>query len=64
MKQVNALEERLGVTLFDRTNHGLRLTDAGESFLQDAKYIVDYSERAIAKVKEIDNKDKQHSIRI
>lgn len=23
MKQINALEERLGITLFGRTNHGL-----------------------------------------
>ncbi|MDE6373530.1 MAG: LysR family transcriptional regulator, partial [Clostridia bacterium] len=39
MKQINALEERLGITLFARTNHGLQLTEAGKSFLQDAKYI-------------------------
>lgn len=32
--------------------------------MQDAKYIVDYSDRAIEKAKEIDNKDKQQSIRI
>lgn len=64
MKQINALEERLGITLFARTNHGLQLTDAGRSFLQDAKYIIDYSNRAIEKAKEIDDKDKRQSIRI
>ncbi len=64
MKQINALEERLGMTLFARTNHGLQLTEAGECFLQDAKYIIDYSVRAIAKAKEIDDKDKRQSIRI
>lgn len=64
MKQINSLEERLGITLFDRTNHGLQLTDAGKSFFQDAKYIIDYSNRAIEKAKDIDNKDKQQSIRI
>ena len=64
MKQINALEERLGITLFDRTNHGLQLTEAGKSFLQDAKYIIDYSDRAIEKAREIDNKDKAQSIRI
>ena len=64
MKQINALEERLGITLFDRTNHGLQLTEAGKSFLQDAKYIIDYSDRAIEKAREIDNKDKAKSIRI
>lgn len=64
MKQINSLEERLCITLFDRTNHGLQLTDAGKSFFQDAKYIIDYSNRAIEKAKDIDNKDKQQSIRI
>ena len=64
MKQINSLEERLGITLFDRSNHGLKLTEAGKSFLQDARYIIDYSNRAIEKAKDIDNKDKQQSIRI
>lgn len=64
MKQINSLEERLGITLFDRTNHGLKLTEAGKSFFQDAKYIIDYSNRAIEKAKDIDNKDRQQSIRI
>ena len=44
MKQINTLEERLGITLFARTNHGLQLTEAGETFLQDARYVVDYSD--------------------
>lgn len=64
MKQINSLEDRLGITLFDRSNHGLQLTDAGKSFFQDAKYIIDYSNRAIEKAKDIDNKDRQQSIRI
>lgn len=64
MKQINTLEERLGLILFARTNHGLQLTEAGKSFLQDAKYIIDYSDRAIEKSKEIADKDMQHSIRI
>ena len=64
MKQINSLENRLGITLFDRSNHGLQLTDAGKSFFQDAKYIIDYSNRAIEKAKDIDNQDKQQSIRI
>lgn len=64
MKQINALEERLGITLFSRTNHGLRTTEAGESFLQDAKYIINYSERAIEKAKEIDEKNSKQTVRI
>lgn len=64
MKQINALEERLDMALFIRTNHGLQLTEAGKSLLQDAKYMVDYSARAIEKAKDIDNKEKRQSIRI
>jgi len=64
MKQINALEERLNLRLFLRTNHGLQLTDAGKSLLQDAQYIADYSARAIEKAKEIDGKERNQSIRI
>lgn len=64
MKQINALENRLGIALFERTNHGLILTAAGKSFLQDAKYIMDYSARAIEKIRDIDAKANHMSIRI
>lgn len=64
MKQINALESRLRVALFERTNHGLILTAAGKSFLQDAKYIMDYSARAIEKIRDIDAKENHMSIRI
>lgn len=64
MKQIDALEERLGVTLFRRTNHGLQLTEAGQSVLSDAKYLVDYAKRAEEKAQEIDRKENQRSIRI
>lgn len=64
MKQINSLEERLGISLFARTNHGLTLTEAGKSFLQDAKYVVDYSARAIEKAKKIDDKNAKQTIRI
>ena len=64
MKQVNALEKQLGAILFDRTNHGLRLTKAGESFLQDARYILEYFERAERKAREIHDGENRRSIRI
>ena len=37
MKQMNSLEKSIGAPLFERTNRGIRLTPAGESFLKDAK---------------------------
>lgn len=64
MKQIDSLEERLGVTLFKRTNHGLQLTDAGQSVLSDAKYLVDYATRAEDKARGIDREENQRSIRI
>ena len=36
MKQMNSLEKSIGAPLFERTNRGIRLTPAGESFLKDA----------------------------
>ena len=42
IKQINLLEESLGVKLFDRSHRGLTLTKAGRSMYQDAKYIIRY----------------------
>lgn len=64
MKQINALESHLSVTLFERTNHGLSLTPAGKSVLQDAKYIIDYSKRASEKARDIDSANNSKPIRI
>lgn len=64
MKQINALEERLGVTLFERTNHGLVLTEAGESFYDDALYIIDYSEKVIKKLRDGNNGNRLQPIRV
>ena len=64
MKQINALEAELAVTLFERTNHGLRLTPAGESFLRDARYLLEYADRAVQKAREIDEGENRRSIRI
>lgn len=64
MKQINALEKGLEVALFERTNHGLRITKAGESFLQDARYILEYVSRAEQKAREIFEGENRRSIRI
>lgn len=64
MKQINSLEKELEVTLFGRTNHGLTLTKAGESFLQDARYISEYLGRAVSKARGIDESENRRSIRI
>ncbi len=64
MKQINALESRLGVTLFERTNHGLALTSAGKSLLNDAVYMSDYAARSIEKARDIYDNENQQAIRI
>ena len=51
MKQVNALEDDLGMRLFDHTNQGLTLTPSGQSIYKDAQFIFDYSESAIEKAR-------------
>ena len=63
MKQIDALESRLGVTLFNRTNRGLILTAAGESVLNDAKYLVDYAARATEKAQSLERQGAR-SVRI
>ena len=47
MKQINLLESKLGVKLFERTHRGLTLTRAGASLYSDAKYIMQYCKDAV-----------------
>ena len=41
MNQMNTLEKRIGVKLFERTNQGVELTEAGQSIYHDAKQIME-----------------------
>ncbi len=52
IKQINLLEGRIGVKLFDRTHRGIRLTKAGEIFFQDTKYLVQYADASVRKIQE------------
>lgn len=40
IKQINLLEDELGVRLFERTHRGLKLTKAGESLKKDAPKLI------------------------
>lgn len=53
MKQMNLLEGDLGIALLVRTNHGIRLTVAGESVYKDAKFMISYGEKALEKAKQL-----------
>lgn len=47
IKQINLLEENLGVKLFERTHRGLTLTKAGQSLYQDTKYVIQYCKDSV-----------------
>lgn len=47
MKQMNALEAELELKLLERTPAGVHLTTAGRMIYQDAKFIIEYSRRAL-----------------
>ena len=49
-EQIRGLERSLGVTLFDRTPVGMRLTGAGERLLVWARRLLDQAEQARAEV--------------
>lgn len=51
IKQINLLEESLGLKLFDRTHRGLNLTEAGKSMYQDARYIIQYCKDSVTRAK-------------
>lgn len=53
MNQINALEKRIGVKLFERTNQGVELTDAGKSIYHDAREMIAASDRAIERARQI-----------
>ena len=51
MKQMNALEQHLELKLITRTPAGVELTAAGRVIYQDARFLVDYSAKSIAKAR-------------
>ena len=51
MKQINALEKHLDLKLLDRGATGVRLTGAGTVIYQDAKFLIDYSDKSVASAK-------------
>lgn len=51
IKQINLLEESLGLELFVRTHRGLQLTEAGRSLYQDARYIIQYCKDSVTRAR-------------
>jgi DNA-binding transcriptional LysR family regulator len=52
-KQIQALEEHLGVQLFERTKHWVRLTIAGQKFLETAHRILHEVEEGIQIIRRV-----------
>ena len=55
MKQMNQLENSLEIKLLERTNHGVKLTKAGESLYKDAQFILQYSTKAVMRARQTAN---------
>lgn len=53
IQQIDLLEQRLGVVLFERGHRGVELTEAGESLYRDAVDIVRRSDEAVARARRI-----------
>ena len=51
IKQINLLEENLGLKLFVRTHRGLTPTKAGQSLYQDANYIIQYCKDSVTRAR-------------
>jgi DNA-binding transcriptional LysR family regulator len=51
-RQIQALERLVGVTLFERLPHGVRLSKAGRAFLADARRTLTAAQRAVARARD------------
>lgn len=53
-KQIQQLEDEIGVKLFKRTKRRVSLTHAGKTFLKEARQVLDLSERAVRSARRAD----------
>ena len=53
MNQINALEAQIGVSLLERTNHGVTLTAAGKSLYDNGAKLLRLSEEAVREARHI-----------
>ena len=63
MNQMNKLESIIGVKLIERTNQGAKLTAAEHSIYQDAKQMMEFSNAAIERARQV-SKAEQNVIRV
>lgn len=63
MKQINHLEQLVGLKLLERTSRGVALTHVGQSLYADVKYILQYMNDAIQRAHTVFQQER-HTIRI
>lgn len=59
MKQMNSLEDMVGVKLLDRTTQGVTLTKVGKFFYESASNYISESDGILKQTREIDNQGKK-----
>lgn len=57
MKQMNLMEKELGLSLLNRSNHGVTLTKVGKQIYNDSKFIINYTNKTLKKAKKLENKN-------
>ncbi len=62
MKQINTLENELGIKLFDRSKSGLSLTKAGEVIYESIPFLIEYSDDVLTRAKEAESGNKQFRV--
>jgi len=53
-QQIKQLEEEIGVTLFERSRHKVRLTPAGKAFYENAQRILKQADQAVSKARKVE----------
>ena len=56
-QQIRQLEEEIGVTLFERSRHKVRLTPAGKVFYENAQRILQQADQAVVKARKVESGD-------
>ena len=64
IKQINALEERLGLQLLDRTSRGPTLSEIGALFYQEAKRMISESQQTLNRLRSIQQQRDGEILRI
>jgi DNA-binding transcriptional LysR family regulator len=59
-KQIKQLEEELGVRLFERTSRGVRMTEAGEALLEEARRIFVHVDQTVRTVQHVGHGEVGH----